>query len=66
VEALQQRCLTPEVGLGRRELGADGAAADHRNPLGESLGVALTAAWTCNFSDPSHDPITAPLDALCA
>ena len=49
---LQQRCLNPEVGVDRRELGADDAAADHRNPLGESLGVALTAAWTCNFSDP--------------
>jgi hypothetical protein len=49
---LQQRCLNPEVGVDRRELGAGDAAADHRNPLGESLGVALTAAWTCNFSDP--------------
>jgi hypothetical protein len=36
-----QRCLNPEVGVDRRELGADDDAVDHRNPLGESLGVAL-------------------------
>jgi hypothetical protein len=36
-----QRCLNPEVGVDRRELGADDVAADHRNPLGENVGVAV-------------------------
>src|SRR6476660_676167 len=38
---LQQRCLNPEVGVDRRELCADDAAADHRNPFGKFLGVAV-------------------------